>query len=114
MQNSAISDTQITASTELEIKWGPKRARLHIKETSYYQGGWRPSTSDINQWLQIDLGTQKTKVTGVATQGGHSKVYKYWVQKYNLQYSETEDNFTYFEEQGQSLAKVWVRGSRYC
>lgn len=106
MQNSAISDTQITASTKLEIKWGPKRARLHIKETSYYQGGWRPSTSDINQWLQIDLGTQKTNVTGVATQGGHSEVYKYWVEKYNLQYSETEDNFTYFEEQGQSLAKV--------
>ena len=69
MESGAIADSQITASSEYNAYHSPKRARLYTKETdAYSSGAWLSLTSDLNQWLQVDLG-KITPVTQVATQG---------------------------------------------
>jgi len=69
MESGAIADSQITASSEYNAYHSPKRARLYTKETdAYSSGAWLSLTSDLNQWLQVDLG-KITPVTHVATQG---------------------------------------------
>ena len=105
MENLAISDVQITASTSYGEAGAAKWGRLHVKQTAEHQGAWRVRTSDANQWLQIDLGSHKTKVTRVATQGRHGS-FTHWVEKYNLQYSDNGVNFTNYKEHGQGVTKV--------
>jgi len=104
MENHAISDVQIDASSE----WGPAfpafRGRLHTVDTADHEGAWNPATADANQWLQVDLGILQTNVTRVATQGRNG--YNHWVTMYNLQYSDDGVNFQYYMEQGQSVKKV--------
>ena len=112
MENRAISDVQITASTSFGAAWAAIWGRLHVKQTAEHQGAWRARTSDVNQWLQIDLGSHKTKVTRVATQGRNG-YYAHWVKKYYLQYSDNAVNFTNFKEQGQEVVKVRLNVATY-
>ncbi len=95
-----ISDGQITASSEWGVNQAAVQGRLHFKRTSVKSGSWIAGTRDINQWLQVDLGSNFLTVTRVATQGrnGYSPVQ--CVTKYNLQYSDDEVNFQYYKEQG--------------
>ena len=106
MENGAISDRQITASSQWDANKVPARGRLHFNETSSKAGAWSSATADQNQWLQVDLGCSFVTVTGVATQGRN--VVKQWVIKYNLQYSDDGLNFHYFKEQGQITKKVKI------
>ena len=105
MESGEISNAQITASTEwtadaFAARWG----RLHVKDTAEHEGAWRSLVADVNQWLQVDLGMQKTNVTLVATQGRNGV--SHWITEYILQYSNNGVNFTYYIEQGQSAKKV--------
>ena len=102
MENNAISDGHITASSQLSPFHAPFKARLNFIEGT---GGWRAG-SDANQWLQVDLGLVFTKVTGLATQGRHSVDWIQWVTKYKLQYSDDGVTFQSYTEQGQSADKV--------
>ena len=98
MENGAISDEQISASSQLDANHAAK-GRLHCKA-----GSWSAGKNDLHQWLQVDLGSQYTKVTRVATQG---RIYPaQWVTKYKLQYSNDGVNFQYYRDQGQTVAKV--------
>ena len=58
----------------------------------------------MNQWLQIDLANQHTKVTRIATQGRNA--YNQWVTKYKLLFSDNGVNFHYYKEQGNVAIKV--------
>lgn len=102
MESGAISNGQMSVSSQYNVHTGASRARLNLREGV---GGWLTLIRDANQWLQVDLGNLTT-VTGVATQGrfdlGH------WVTSYSLQYSDDGDNFQYYKEQGQSENKVKV------
>lgn len=103
MENNEIPHGQISASSQLSADHAAFLARLNFEGGT---GGWRAGTSDSNQWLEVDLGSLYTKVTGAATQGRHSVNYLHRVTKYKLQYSDAGVNFQTYKEHGQSTDKV--------
>ena len=105
MESGAITDAQISASSQSDNNHGASRARLHLlfngKTTK--RGAWSSNSSDLNQWLEINLGGYTT-LTRVATQG--SSDYDQWVTKYRLQYSDDGVIFQFYKEPHQTSAKV--------
>ena len=72
MENSVITDSQITYSSGNVISPGP---RLNTN------GHWTAGVEDPNQWLQISLFRQ-TNITGVILMGHPS--YSYYVSRYRV------------------------------
>ena len=99
MQSGAISDEQISASSQHGQPHRAVLSRLHLQGN-----GWVVGTKDENQWLQIDLGTQINVVTAVATQGRQN--YPRWVKTYRLAYSDDAVIFKLYTEQGQNQSRV--------
>ena len=98
MESGAITDRQISASSI----WGAaSQGRLHFQTGG---GAWIAARGYSNQWLQVDLGNQRTKVTRVATQGNGYWVE--WVTGYKLQYSNDGVNFQYYKEQNIDKVKL--------
>ena len=116
MESGAISDSQISASSEAAIaaNHAATQGRLNFQETSVKAGAWVAATNNVNQWLQVDLGNQSTNVTRVATQGRHHSSqwphgsHSEWVTKYKLQYSDDGVNFQYYRKQGDTSDKVKI------
>ena len=104
MESGIIKDAQLRASSEYNANCGPERGRLKMEITGRLQGGWLAGTNDKNQWLQIHLGEQLTKVTRVATQGRFR--YKHWVKSYTLQYGYDGKTYKDYKEKGQMTPKV--------
>ena len=98
METGAISDAQISASSEWDANHAAKQGRLHFQAVPGKAGSWSAKVNNVSEWLQIDLGNQHTKVTRVATQGRNA--YSQWVTKYKLQYSDDGVNFQYYRENG--------------
>ena len=96
--NGAITELQITASTEYNSDVAPMFGRL------FYLGGWSTAVNDVSEWLQIDLRQKNVKVIGAATQGRHNS--GQWVTTYKLQYSDNGVSFIYYKEEGQTSDKV--------
>jgi len=106
MENGAISDEQISASSRYSDETYASLARLFLQNTTYHGGGWAAQTSDSSQWLQVDLNSQY-RVTRVATQGRDSDDHWHqWVTTYKLQYKDDGGSFQTCKELGQSTAKV--------
>lgn len=109
MESGAISDGQISASSQFDdSSHAANKGRLRLKAGAGSTGSWVVASADnnVNQWLQVKLGSQHTfEVTGVATQGRNG-VNDQWVTEYKLQYSNDGINFQYYKEQGQSVDKV--------
>ena len=103
MENGAISDGQISASSEFDAYHAPSHSRLNYRGT---QAAWSARKNDANQWLQIDLISYYIKVTHIATQGRDSDKYDQWVTEYKLQYSNDEVTFKHYREQGENADKV--------
>ena len=55
MQNGAISNGQISASTEWDPNHAAIQARLHFKAVPGKAGSWSAKHNNLDQWLQIDL-----------------------------------------------------------
>ena len=100
MESGAITDRQISASS---IWGGASQGRLHSQTGG---GAWLPAQNDVNQWLQVDLGNQHTKVTRVATQGGVFSSLQLGVTEYKLQYSNDGVNFQHYQEQNTDKVKL--------
>ena len=98
MEKGAISDGQISASSQLDANHEPSQGRLNLK------GSWSAYANDAEQWLQIDLGSNPVTVTRVATQGSNLK--SQWVINYTMNYSDDGVNFQLYKQQGQSQHKV--------
>ena len=111
MENGAIYGRQISASSQLTANHTANQGRLFFKANANKAGAWSAASSDGNQWIQVDLSSRYTKVTGVATQGRDD--YRQWVTKYQLQYSDVVGNFQYYREQGQINSKVNFTFSSY-
>ena len=79
-----ISDSAMSASTIYGGAYGANLGRLNLAAPSGKAGAWCAKKNDVNQWLQIDLGTPTT-VTKVATQGRQDS--SQWVTSYTLSYS---------------------------
>ena len=105
MENGAIANSQITASSQWDDDHAPFQGRLHFKKSGNKQGSWSAARSDHNQWLQVDLSGLYTRVVRVATQGRNAFNYQ-WVTKYKLQFSNDGLNFVYYRERGQTVDKV--------
>ena len=100
MENGAIADAQISASSQYDRNSGPQSARLNGR------GGWRPSINNRDQWLQVDL-EKYTTVSRIATQGrSGSYFYGPCVTKYRLQYSDDGVNYHPYKARGQDSVKV--------
>ena len=104
VESGAISDAQISASSQWDANHAAIQGRLHFQKSSRKEGSWSARTNDVNQWLQIDLGNQVTKVTRLATQGRN--LYRQWVTRFKLQYSDDGVNFHYYRDQPQCAPKV--------
>ena len=104
MESRAITDYHIGASSQLDSGHAPFQGRLHFQGNVAIAGSWSAGRNDLAQWLQIDLGSQYTKVTRVATQGmnAHSQ----WVTRYKLMYSNDGLNFQYYRHQGKAADEV--------
>lgn len=103
MESGAVSDFQISASSQKDDTSAASRARLNVKTSGIIQGGWSPFKDDLNQWLQVDLG-RHTTVTRLATQGRNG--FNEWVTKYTLQYSVDEVIYHFYKERGENSFKV--------
>ncbi|KAM7045154.1 coagulation factor VIII [Molossus nigricans] len=99
MENKAISDAQITASSYLNnmfATWSPSQARLHLQGRT---NAWRPQVNNPEEWLQVDF--QKTvKVTGITTQGVKSLLISMYVKEFLISSSEDGQNWTSFRQNG--------------
>ena len=106
MESGAISDGQISASSESEwsVNHAANQGRLHFQKTTSKAGSWSAARNDEYQWLQVDMESDYTKVTRVATQGRNG--YSQWVKEYKLQYRNYTVNFLYYIEPGQNTEKV--------
>ena len=105
MGDGEISNGQVIASSQLDAEHAAINGRLKAIRTSNKVGSWSPYTSNVKQWLQIDLGSQeRTLVAKIATQGENSK--STWVTHYTLQYSDNGNKFNVYKELGQGKDKV--------
>ncbi|KAF6389938.1 coagulation factor VIII [Rhinolophus ferrumequinum] len=99
MENKAISDAQITASSYLNnmfATWSPSQARLHLQGRT---NAWRPQVNNPEEWLQVDF--QKTmKVTGITTQGVKSLLTSMYVKEFLISSSQDGHNWTPFLQNG--------------
>ena len=98
MADDAISDVQISASSQKDASHAASQGRLKKA------GSWSPDENDVSPWLEIDLGDHCTRVTDVATQGGYAD--GNWVTRYKLQYSDDGLMFRDYREQGLCAYKV--------
>ena len=103
VESGAISDVQISASSNKDDGFAASWARLHLKKSGIRQGGWSPFKDDLNQWLQVDFG-RLTTVTRLATQGRDGS--DEWVTKYTLQYSVNGVIYHGYRERGDTSLKV--------
>ncbi|KAK2567443.1 EGF-like repeat and discoidin I-like domain-containing protein 3 [Acropora cervicornis] len=98
MQNRRITAAQISASSYLNSRNSPDGARLFNLLSISSVGCWSAASNNLNQWIQIDLRT-KTRVTQVATQGRPGLLYKRWVTRYKLLFSDDGNTFQGFVAQ---------------
>ena len=84
IEDGRIQDSAMTASTIASSNHASKLGRLNQVAASGKAGAWCAKKNDVNQWLQIDVGTSTT-VTKVATQGRQDA--SQWVTSYTLSYS---------------------------
>ena len=106
VESGAISDSQMSASSQWSQKESAYYGRLHLKATQNNAGGWVARTDDENQWLQIDLNNRYIKITRVATQGRNIRYWQCSVTEYHLTYSNDGINFYFYKERGHNEAKV--------
>ena len=125
MESGNISDGQISASSEWNTthhadqcrvattyyanQWDAThyahQGRLQFKADGVRGGAWSAAENDVNPWLQVDLVSNFTRVTGLATQGRDD--YDWWVIEYKLLYSSYQNlNFENYKEMGHTVAKV--------
>jgi len=104
MESGAITDGQISASSEHSASLAAIRGRLNVAHSPGKGGSWSARHLDQNQWLQIDVRSQYTKVTRVATQGRGD--YPQWVTKYMLQFINGGGNFHDYKLQYHTTYKV--------
>lgn len=91
MQNGAIPDSRIIASSSWDDNHSPALGRLWLRRNDPLMGAWSSKSNNDYQWIQVDLG-RVTRVTGIATQGRQD--FDQWVESYILRYSLDGNVFT--------------------
>ena len=104
VESGAISDRQMSASSQWDENYAASQGRLYVEAVSGKSGSWSAKDNNVSQWLQVDLGNPHTKVTALATQGRND--HPQWVTKYKVQYSGDSVSFQYFMEEQSSKIRV--------
>ncbi|XP_044151178.1 neuropilin-1 isoform X1 [Bufo gargarizans] len=111
MVSGLISDSQITASNEVDRKWLPEHARLLTSHN-----GWAlPTPTDhiyTSEWLQIDLGEEKT-VRGIIIQGGKHRENKVFMRKFKIGYSKNGHDWEHIMDSKKNKAKTFEGNTNY-
>ncbi|XP_075710556.1 discoidin, CUB and LCCL domain-containing protein 2 [Rhinoderma darwinii] len=115
MENGAIPDSQVMASSVLEWTdhagqiniWKPEKARLKKQGPP-----WAASFNDEHQWLQIDL-NKLTRVAGIITTGSTMSAYNYYVTSYRIEYSDDGLKWTLYREHNVDRDKIFQANSDY-
>ncbi|XP_061451271.1 lactadherin isoform X2 [Rhineura floridana] len=100
MKSRLISDQQITASSMYKtwgidaFTWYPHYARLDRTGKS---NAWAALTNKQDEWLQIDLRSQK-KVTGIITQGARDFGHVQYVAAYKVAHSNDGKSWTLYKD----------------
>jgi len=97
MESRALSDAQISASSEWDPNHAAIQGRMNFQAGDGKSGAWSAKQNDQNQWLQADLGRSK-KITHLATQGRNA--YNQWVTSYKVEYSNNGVSFHCYQEHG--------------
>ncbi|GFS03915.1 mucin 5AC, oligomeric mucus/gel-forming [Elysia marginata] len=85
-----VSDQQLSASSFADINQTPSRGRIYMQKDGSLAGGWSPSVSNNDQFLQIDF-LDPYEISGVVTQG-RSDI-EAWVTQYAVYYSSDGVDF---------------------
>ncbi|XP_022792778.1 contactin-associated protein-like 4 [Stylophora pistillata] len=104
MESRAISDAQISASSQWDASHAAIQGRLIFQAGGGKEGGWSARANNQNQWLQADLGSVK-KVTHLATQGRNAA--SQWVKSYMVEYSDDGSTFHVYKEQGTNFDRIF-------
>ena len=78
---------------------------LNLAAGSGKAGSWCANRNNVNQWLQIDLGTPTT-ITKVATQGRQDA--SQWVTSYSLSYSLTGSYWVQYTVRGKKKVTYFL------
>ena len=84
MEDGRISDSRITASTTQSEEYSTRNARLNGPSS------WTARHNDPNQWIKVDLDSDKT-ITAIATQGRRDD----WVKTFTVSYSSDGQRFEF-------------------
>ena len=84
VEDGGITDDRLQSSSDLRNGAGKQQWRLNKVAKPGAPGGWVPSDSDKQLWLQISLFRQ-TSITGVIVQGREDE--DQWVTSYKVQTS---------------------------
>lgn len=110
IEDGRIPDSALTASTVYSAACAAKFVRLNLAAGSGRAGSWCVKTNDVNQWLQVDLGTHIT-VTKVATQGRQGT--SQWVTSYSLSYSLAGSFWVHYTVQGKKKVITMLTSLRF-
>ena len=97
MQNGAIPDIRVTASSIRNLYTRASLARLNLTGQGNYSGGWVAGVLSVVEHLQIVFDTTDTVLTAIATQGREDA--DQWVKKYYLKYKNSNWR-NYKDQQG--------------
>ena len=95
----------MSASTIYSSHCAASLGRLNLAAGSGKVGSWCAKRNDVNQWLQIDLGSLTT-VTKVATQGRQDS--SQWVMSYSLSYSLTGSYWVQYTVRGKKKVTYFL------
>ena len=95
----------MSASTIHSSPCAASLGRLNLAAGSGKVGSWCAKRNDVNQWLQIDLGSLTT-VTKVATQGRQDS--SQWVTTYSLSYSLTGSYWVQYTVRGKKKVTYFL------
>ncbi|XP_068091867.1 neuropilin-1 [Hyperolius riggenbachi] len=111
MVSGLISDSQISASTQVDRNWIPELARLVTSRS-----GWALPPSDnhpyTKEWLQIDLGEEKI-VRGIIIQGGKHRENKVFMRKFKIGYSNNGTEWEMIMDSSRNKPKTFEGNTNY-
>ncbi|KAM4826376.1 lactadherin [Thomomys bottae] len=113
LKNGSIPDRQITASSSYKMLglrafgWYPFYGRLD-RQGKF--NAWAAQGNDADEWLQVDLGSQK-QVTGIVTQGARDFGHIQYVAAYKVAYSDNGEIWTEYKEAGATESKIFPGNS---
>nr|P28824.1 RecName: Full=Neuropilin-1; AltName: Full=A5 antigen; AltName: Full=A5 protein; Flags: Precursor [Xenopus laevis] len=111
MVSGLISDSQITASSQVDRNWVPELARLVTSRS-----GWALPPSNTHpytkEWLQIDLAEEKI-VRGVIIQGGKHKENKVFMRKFKIGYSNNGTEWEMIMDSSKNKPKTFEGNTNY-